>query len=251
MQRLQADVTSLPARELLHLLPAAMSTDPAAQPLLHWNAVLERQSAAAALYELWQVEIENQMLRRLAPEKAWQALRGHIPFSVMLEHLKAPDAATFGANPAAARDELLSDTLHAAFEHLKSLQGSDPSAWSWGRLHTVTFHHVLELLPGGKSLFDVGPLPRPGDSYTVNNTSYRDGNFDQLSGPSYREIIDVGDWDGSLVVNVPGESGQPGSAHYSDLVGLWDQTQYFPMLYSRAAVEKQAKDRLTLEPAQP
>jgi penicillin amidase len=52
-------------------------------------------------------------------------------------------------------------------------------------------------------------------------------------------------------VNVPGESGQPGSSHYSDLLPLWDQTQYFPMLYSRGAVEKQAQDRLTLEPAKP
>lgn len=253
MERLQADVTSLPARELLRLLPEAVndSSDAAAQLLLHWNAVLDRNSAAAALYELWQGEIENQMLHRLAPENAWQALRGHVPLSVMLDHLKNPDAATFGSNPVAGRNELLRDTLHVAAEHLKTLQGPEPSAWSWGGLHSVTFHHVLELLPGGKTLFDVGPVPRPGDSYTVNNTSYRDDEFDQLSGPSYREIIDVGNWDGSMVVNVPGESGQPGSTHYSDLVPLWDQTRYFPMLYSRDAVEKQAKDRLTLEPANP
>jgi hypothetical protein len=120
-----------------------------------------------------------------------------------------------------------------------------------GRLHTLTFHHVLELLPGGKSLFDVGAVPLTGDSYTVNAANYNVENFEQLSGPSYREIIDVGNWDGSLVVNVPGESGQPGSSHYSDLLPVWDQTQYFPILYSRDAVEKQAPDRLTLEPAAP
>ena len=251
MERLQADVTSLPARELLRLLPEAVndSSDAAAQLLLHWNGVLDRNSGAAALYELWQGELENQMLHHLAPENAWQTLHGHVPLSVMLDHLKNPDAATFGSNPVAGRNELLRDTLHVAAEHLKTLQGPQPSAWSWGRLHSVTFHHVLELVPGGKALFDVGPVPRPGDSYTVNNTSYRDDEFDQLSGPSYREIIDVGNWDGSMVVNVPGESGQPGSSHYSDLVPLWDQTRYFPMLYSRDAVEKQAKDRLTLEPA--
>jgi penicillin G amidase len=251
MERLQADVTSLPARELLRLLAEAVSdsSEPAAQLLLHWKAELDRNSSAAALYELWQFEIEDQMLHRLAPESAWQTLGGHVPLSVMLAHLDKPDVATFGPNPVAARNELLRDTLQVAVEHLKSLQGPDPSAWSWGRLHTVTFHHVLELLPGGKPLFDVGPVARPGDSYTVNNTYYRREDFDQLSGPSYREIIDVGNWDSSLAVNVPGESGQPGSSHYSDLVPLWDQTQYFPMLYSRGAVEKQAKDRLTLEPA--
>lgn len=253
MERLQADVTSLPARELLRLLAAATggSSDPSAQLLLHWNAVVDRNSAAAALYELWQLELENEMLHRLAPENAWQALRGHIPLSVVLAHLQAPDAATFGANPAAARNQFLRDTLHAAAGPLQSLQGPDPSAWSWGRLHTVTFHHVLELLPGAKPLFDVGPVPRPGDSYTVNAAYFHGHDFVQLAGPSYREIIDVGNWDGSRVVNVPGESGQPGSSHYSDLLTLWDRTQYFPMLYSRDAVEKQAKDRLTLQPANP
>jgi len=253
MERLQADVTSLPARELLRLLPSAEAgaQDPAAQILLKWNASVDRNSAPAALYELWQFEIEDRMLHRLAPENSWSTLRGHIPISLMISHLQNPDAETFGSNPVTARDQLLRDTLHVAFERLKSLEGSDPSAWSWGRLHTVTFHHVLELLPGGRSLFDVGPVPRPGDSYTVNAAYYGDQSFAQLSGPSYREIIDVGNWDGSLVVNVPGESGQPGSPHYSDLLPLWDQTQYFPMLYSRTAVQKQAKDRLTLEPANP
>jgi penicillin amidase len=251
MEKLQADVTSLPARQLLRLLPAAVadSSDPAAQLLLKWNAVVHRDSAAAALYELWQSEIENQMLRRLAPENAWEALRGHIPLTVILPRLENPDAAIFGTNPAAARNELLRETLHVAADRLKSLQGADPSSWSWGHLHTATFHHVLELLPGGKQLFDVGPVPRPGDSYTVNAAYYNGKSFEQLSGPSYREIIDVGNWDGSLVVNVPGESGQPSSSHYSDLLPLWDQTQYFPMLYSRGAVEEQARDRLTLEPA--
>jgi len=52
MEQLQADVTSLPARELLQLLGSAArnSDDPAAQMLLRWNAVLDRESSAAALY---------------------------------------------------------------------------------------------------------------------------------------------------------------------------------------------------------
>ncbi|MFY9528598.1 MAG: penicillin acylase family protein [Candidatus Acidiferrales bacterium] len=251
MERMQADVTSLPAREFVRLLSSAAQSpeDAPTQLLVHWNAVLDRDSPAAALYELWQIEIERQMLRHLAPEKAWSALQGRIPLSVVLRRLQHPDEDTFAPQAEAARDQLLRDTLKAASERMKTLQGPRPSDWSWGRLHTVRFHHVLELLPGAQSLFDLGPLPRPGDSYTVNNAHYHGENFDQVSGPSYREILDVGNWDESEVVNVPGESGQPGSAHYSDLVPLWDQTRYFPMLYSRAAIEKQAKDRLVLQPA--
>jgi penicillin amidase len=251
MEQLQADVTSPPARELLLLLTAAArgSDDPPTQMLLRWNAVLDRESPAAALYELWQIEIEREMLHRLAPENAWKTLQGRLPLTVILNRLEHPDQETFGPQPQAARDLLVLDTLKSAVQKLKSLQGSEPSYWSWGRLHTVTFHHPLELLTGARPLFNIGPFPRPGDSYTVNNTSYIGENFDQLSGPSYREILDVGNWDESVVANAPGESGQPGSPHYSDLVPLWDQTRYFPLLYSQAAVDKEAKDRLVLEPA--
>lgn len=250
MEKLQDDVTSVPARQLQKLLSSipSASEDPSAHLLLDWDAVLNRDSAAAALYELWQHEIEDRTLHRLAPENAWTVLQGQIPFTVIVQHLEHPDEETFGTNPVSTRDQLLLQSLQAAGERMRKLEGTDPAQWSWGRIHTVSFHHVLELLPGAKSLVNLGPTPRPGDAYTVNNTHYVGTNFDQVSGPSYREIIDVGNWDGSLVVNVPGESGQPGSPHYSDLLPLWDQTRYFPMLYSRNAVEKQSKDRLVLEP---
>jgi penicillin amidase len=188
------------------------------------------------------------MLHRLAPENTWKVLQGHIPLTVILDHLQNPTEETFPPQPQAARNRLLLDALNTATAKLKSLQGNNSSAWAWGRLHKVTFHHPLELLEGAKPLFDVGPLPRPGDNYTINNAGFGGEHFDQVSGPSYREILDVGNWDDSVVANVPGESGQPGSAHYSDLLPYWDQTRYFPMLYSKSAVEKEAKDRLVLEP---
>jgi len=82
----------------------------------------------------------------------------------------------------------------------------------------------------------------------VNATSFEGGSFQQEAGASYREILDTSDWDRSLAVNTPGQSGQPGSPHYSDLLPLWDKGQYFPLLYSREAVERGAKDRLLLNP---
>jgi penicillin amidase len=51
------------------------------------------------------------------------------------------------------------------------------------------------------------------------------------------------------VVNTPGQSGDPASPHYRDLAPLWVQGQYFPLLYSRAAVEREATERIRLEPA--
>jgi penicillin amidase len=63
-----------------------------------------------------------------------------------------------------------------------------------------------------------------------------------------RQIIDLSDFDNSLWVTTTGESGQPGSAHYSDLVPLWDQNKYQPMYYSAGKQASNATGILTLKP---
>ena len=67
-------------------------------------------------------------------------------------------------------------------------------------------------------------------------------------GATYREIMDVADWDRSVATNVPGQSGQPESAFYGNLLPLWDRAEYFPLLYTRSRIDRDAAHRLTLRP---
>ena len=141
---------------------------------------------------------------------------------------------------------MLRKSLHDAWSEMERLQGPDPAKWSWGGLHKVKFRHPLDQIPDAAAVMDLGPVARPGDEYTVNATGYPEDSFDQVSGASYREILDLADWDHSVAVNVPGQSGQPGSPHYSDLLSLWSEGKYFPLVYSREAVEREVTDRLVL-----
>ena len=105
----------------------------------------------------------------------------------------------------------------------------------------MTLNHPL-----GKREFRLGPVPRPGDGFTVNATS---GNaFQQTGGASWREILDVGDWDRSVITNVPGESGDPSSKHYGDLLQDWANGRYHPLPYTRKAVEAALDERIVLVP---
>jgi penicillin G amidase len=103
---------------------------------------------------------------------------------------------------------------------------------------------MLSSDPG--SPLDLPTVERGGDGNTVNNTS--GNNFRQNHGASFREILDMSDWDRSMATSVPGQSGQPLSEHYGDLLPLWAEGRYFPLLYSREKVEKMAKERLVIEP---
>jgi len=229
--------------------PPACSTR-AAQLLMKWDGAVTRESAAAALYEMWRPEVERAVFRRLAPESVRKLFEGRWPLPVVMQHLLRPDAATFGPHPQAVRDRLLLDAISPAVDKLSKLEGPDLAGWQWGKLHQVRFRHPLDKAPGAEGLFDLGPLARPGDASTVDATS-SDSHFEQVSGASYRQIMDTSDWDRSEAVNVPGQSGQPASPHYSDLLPLWAEGRYFPLVYSRPAVERETIDRLELVPDQP
>jgi penicillin amidase len=247
--RLQSDVVSLPARELRGLLRAAAGDGASANEkmILQWDGNVTAESAAGALYEVWMVELTDAVLHRAAPESVWKALDDWTPAQV-LKYLTHPTEDGFGAEPSKGRDRVLRESLNLAVVKLTQMEGDDASKWTWGKLHMVRFRHPLDKAPGAEALLDVGPVARPGDEYVVNATGYFGDSYEQVSGASYREILDTSDWDRSVAVNTPGQSGQPGSGHYSDLLPLWSAGDYFPLAYSREAVEKVAGERLVLTP---
>lgn len=133
--------------------------------------------------------------------------------------------------PLERRQPMHEASLARAIAQLTESQGADWKAWRWGRQHTRAFPHTLV------ALFSLPTVERPGGTGTV-----------AADGASYRQILDVADWDRSLVTNVPGQSGQPESPFYGNLLPLWSVDQYFPLVYSRAAVEREAARRLRLRP---
>ena len=246
MEAMQSDVLSLPARALQAIVrTSGLRDESALEGFLRWDGSLTRESTQAALYEVWLREICRSLGRRFSASdgERYQDLSP----DVVIALLANPDRVLFGDQPLAARDALLREALRSAYQELTQRLGTDQSGWSWGKLHTIRFRHPLDRLAGAAPWLDLGPLPRPGDEYTVNATGF-DASWDQVEGASYREILDTGDWDRSRAVNSPGQSGQPGSRHYSDLLPLWDAGKDFPLVYTRHAVESATVDRLLLEP---
>jgi penicillin amidase len=248
MESLQNDVVSLPARELQALLKGAANgtAGDGAKLLVDWDCTLTTDSSAATLYEFWVKELHEALTNKLIPEQARKGVGLSLP--QMVKELSHPRIAIFGIDAEAARDALLLQTLHDAEQKLSAKLGPDAQSWSWGQLHRVFFRHPLGVTAELQALFDLGPVARPGENYTVNATAFAGSGYDQLAGASYREIFDLSDWDNAVGVNVPGESGQPGSKHYDDLLPLWTAGKYFPLLYTKAAIDHQTTDTLELKP---
>ena len=267
MEDLQNDVMSLPARELIPMLRAALAKQPefddssakAGKLMLDWDFRLSADSAAAALYEVWNHNLSSRMVRQItgvdvnetdiSPEALLRILKepaGDNFKAISVTGGSARNMQTLTLDPETARDNLILGSLSEAWKELAKLQGSDATQWSWGKLHGVSWHHPLDRNTQWAGILDPSGAARPGDGNTVDATGGKD--YAQTHGASYREIFDLADWDHSVAIDVPGESGQPKSPHYANLLPLWAKGEYFPLLYTRWAVEKQAPERLELRP---
>ncbi|HVC20134.1 MAG TPA: penicillin acylase family protein [Vicinamibacterales bacterium] len=249
MMALQNSTLSLPARSLVPLLKDLPVADPAVRKardvLLAWNDRLGRDSVPAGIYEMWQRHLEVD-IRNLVVPKAAQPFIGDISMTKLIDWCDAPDG-RFGPDPLAGRDALLVRALGEAVRDLTTRLGPGMANWQLGHYHHALIRHPLSpaVDAATRARLDVGPLPRGGDSYTVDATG---GSDNQTAGGSFKIIADTADWDDSVGINNPGQSGNVDSPDYRDLFPLWADGRYFPVLYSRARVESAAEERLTLEP---
>ena len=62
-------------------------------------------------------------------------------------------------------------------------------------------------------------------------------------------MVDTENWDNSVGLNTPGQSGDVESPHYKDLYELWARGKYFPIFYSRAKVESVGEKTFSLVPS--
>jgi penicillin amidase len=206
-----------------------------------------RSSTAAAIYLVWEEKaLELLVAGKLAgPLAAEYVARGG---DVLVPALTHPGSPWFGADGAKARDALLIAALAAAVKDLKEKSGGDMSQWTWGSMHNATFRHPLAVNTEMATLLNIGPIPRDGYGLTPLSTGGR--GFTQTIGATFREVLDVSEWDRSVATSAPGQSGQPGSRHFSDLAKLWGDERYFPLPYSDFAVGSNAEATLILTPEQ-
>src|SRR5205085_4631490 len=134
---------------------------------------------------VWLEQIRNALADRFSKNghSPLQVLSGRykdLPPDSLFRLLRSPAKDLFGDDPVNERNHLLVDSLKSARAELVKVLGPDASQWTWGALHTVRFRHALDQQPGAKDFFDLGPISRPGDEYTVNATGTGD-SWEQVS----------------------------------------------------------------------
>jgi len=250
MPELQSDIVSRAHLEAVQHLISFDATDERARSLQamlrHWDGRMEADSAAAAFAN----EARNQ-LAKLTVEAYFGQVDGLAPqapasHSAVLTQLASRSSTMLGEFE--SWEGAMERALLEAADALGERQGDDPSSWRWGPEHQIIWAHNLGRDPELTSTFNLDPLPMSGDRNTVWNVSTPLGATG-MHGVSYRQILDVGDLNAARIVIPPGNSGQPGSPHYSDNIQRWMSMEYHPLFIEWPDIEANAEAELTLTPA--
>lgn len=279
--RIQTDVYCEPARTFLQILRAlrdpiakhaalsrrVRTAGDALDTLTGWDCQLTPDSVGGALY---QVTLHYTMVRLFEP---WLGDLTETFIGVGLHPLLHPVNSAYldraylialrilqnqetewlrdAAGNTRTCVEILARALADALAFLEKTLGADMAKWQWGKLHRAAFHHALGGVKPLDRIFNRGPFPYGGDTSTVWQGAF----VPQLPIPegavftaSWRQILDVSDWDASRGVHAPGQSGHPASRHYADLIPLWLEGKHHPLLWSREKILANREGLVVLEP---
>jgi penicillin G amidase len=261
MRNLQADTYGLPAQALRpYLLAIAPANDHERQALdqvRRWDLRYEPDAVGAAVFEVWYWHFLGDLLAGHLDKPLLDDYRqiGLSQVPSILALLNRPDDPLFD-DPRTPQIEHRDDIVRRALTHavawLDKRYGTDPDAWRYGRIHSVTLIHQ----PLGQSgipplmwAFNSATYPARGTAFTVDAAmpDYTQP-FAVNFGTSQRLIVDLADLDRSLWVNSTGQCALPFHPHREDQTARWIHLDYYPLLSSEPKLRAATESHLTLQP---
>tara|TARA_R110001606_G_scaffold200897_1_gene348901 strand:- start:3020 stop:5311 length:2292 start_codon:yes stop_codon:yes gene_type:complete len=233
LQTMQGDVVDItatawtPTLQGLSLSGAAFK---AREKLLAWDGSMNRDAAAPLIYATFLAALKRAIFADEL-KGAFGVLK--LPGPDELRKMLADENIWCDQAKTQLRRESCRPLAQSAFSDavmiLVESHGGDVDDWRWGDAHVAYFDHkLLGRLPFVGGLFDLR-IETPGGDRTLNrgasprNAGFN-GAFPHVHGAGFRAVHDMAGAP-SRYIAVPGQSGNPFSDHYSDLMELWrDQT---------------------------
>lgn len=231
--------------------------------LTTWDGRLDADSAAAAYFasvwvNLLHLAFWDDLPEGFEPDGGSRWLE---VIRILLDQPQSPwwdDRSTI--NVVESRDEVLRQALTNARLQLTASLGKDPTRWEWGRLHVAAPRHLVLGDVGTatfvRNLVNPDVLAVDGGQVAVRSTAWDAGvwqgefpDFQTTTAPVMRMVVDLNDLDASTWVNLTGNSGHPGSRHYTDQFSAWADGRSFPWPFTEDAVRDSGSSTRRLVPA--
>jgi penicillin G amidase len=140
-------------------------------------------------------------------------------------------------------DELLTAAADRAVQQLANISNkSRIDDWDWKEFDALDMVHPLGRRGLLKTFLSITDKPQSGTAYSPRAAT-------KHHGPAMRFVANLGNWDESIMLIPGGQSGQPGSKHYTDQFSYWYEGRPIYQPFSDAAESNSRKHTLTLKPA--
>jgi penicillin amidase len=225
---IQADTLSIMAKQLVPLMtriaPASADARQALEMLRGWDFRMDADKPEPLLFTAWLRAFAHDVLFGRLGDAAtdyWE-LKPRVMEAVLTER---PEWCAGDKQPGESCETRLAATLDRALAELRQAYGADMPQWRWGRAHVAQFlNPVLSRIPVLRDWVRVQTSTAGGyDTINRGSTTIRDEAhpYEQRFGAGLRMITDLAAPTESRMMVVPGQSGNPLSPHFADLLQRW------------------------------
>ena len=256
---MQADVVSLPAREMLPKLTVTAPRSPEAARaialLARWDGSMVADRPEPLVFMAWW----RALTRALYADELGDAFRANWRprAAFVIDVLENKDGAAAWCDDVRTSavetcGDILTASLELALADLRRRYGPDMAAWTWGAAHeALGEHRPLGRVPWLARWLDIR-VPTPGGPYTVDvgRTDFANDAepYANRHAPSLRAIYDLADPEASLYIHSGGQAGNPLSPGYRAFAAAWARNEYIRMTSERARLEAAGARTLKLQP---
>ncbi len=235
LRNLQNDNYSILAENILPTLVALVNTERlnASQRegyniVSKWNKFFNAGEVGASIFELWHKALAKEIWHDdLGDPKAPMRYPSRDRSVELL--LNEPDSRWFD-NVHTAQRETRADAVNASFKNtIDSLQrqyGPINDDWKWGNVKHTNVPHLAKVAGFGSKVLRNG-----GSKSSVNA-------MNESNGPSWRMVVALGKEVKAYGVFPGGESGNPGSPYYDDMVNTWSEGKLNELVYLKSKNDK-------------
>ena len=262
IRRLQTDVYSVHAREVVPILLAAFDsvevtdgdTRTALSYLRNWTFEMRTEDVSPTIFQASIDRIVDNTFRDEMGDQlfALYDTLASVPLTVITGMLRTGTSEWFDDIRTPERETcniIIRRSVTEALQDLRRRLGGEVKEWRWGTVHEVRFSHVFGASPLLARIFNVGPFPVGGAHSTINVSQYfLSQPFLGAVGPSTRQVFDLSDRNNTRAVTPPGQSGHPFFRHYDDQVALWLNGASRTVPMDLPIIERVCPDLLTLVP---
>ena len=235
---MQTDNYSIMAENLMPAIMPMVNNDQlnatqkeALSYLNKWNKRYDANEIAASVFEIWtkrlsfdiwndDFEVEGIPMRYPSRDRTVEMI------------INEPNAKWYD-NIKTSKKETLSDLVNEAFKYscdsLERRFGPINKDWNWANVKQTNVPHLAKIPGLGSKVLLVG-----GAKSTINAIS-------ETNGPSWRMVIELGKTPKGHGVYPGGQSGNPGSKFYDNMVDTWAQGKLYDLFFMQSPTDQTGK----------